>query len=81
MFLYNLDEVLEVARKEDQLELSKLKEELLRGFREQMECRRTLMEINHNAMEVSRKSIYNIGLVYKPHSAYPNMNKRKTTDI
>ena len=56
-------EVMSVARREDQTELNKLKDQLINLFKDQMELRRSLMELNNTAMEISLESTRNQLLV------------------
>lgn len=46
-------EVLEAKRHADREELNKLKEQLLISFKDQMELRKSLMELNNATMEIS----------------------------
>ncbi|XP_059157154.1 kinesin-like protein KIF19 isoform X2 [Physella acuta] len=46
-------EVVESQRKTDKSELTHFKEQLLTSFKDQMELRRTLMELNNASMEIS----------------------------
>ncbi|KAJ8319029.1 hypothetical protein KUTeg_004120 [Tegillarca granosa] len=46
-------EVLESKRQSDREEMTKLKEQLLISFKDQMELRRSLMELNNASMEIS----------------------------
>ena len=56
-------EVMSVARKEDQTELNKIKDQLINLFKDQMELRRSLMELNNTAMEISLEATRNQLLV------------------
>ena len=58
-------EVMSVARREDQTELNKLKDQLINLFKDQMELRRSLMELNNTAMEISLEATRNQLLVKK----------------
>ena len=54
-----------VARKEDQTELNKIKDQLINLFKDQMELRRSLMELNNTTMEISLEATRNQLLVKK----------------
>ena len=58
-------EVMSVARKEDQTELNKIKDQLINLFKDQMELRRSLMELNNTTMEISLEATRNQLLVKK----------------
>ena len=58
-------EVMNVARKEDQTELNKIKDQLINLFKDQMELRRSLMELNNTTMEISLEATRNQLLVKK----------------
>ncbi len=55
--------MLSVTLHEDQTELNKLKDQLINLFQDQMELRRSLMEINNTSMEISLETTRNQLLV------------------
>lgn len=52
-FHYGTAEVMEAKRNADREDLNKLKEQLLISFKDQMELRKSLMELNNATMEIS----------------------------
>ncbi len=64
-------EVMNAARQDDQTELNKMKDMLISLFHDQMELRRSLMELNNTAMEISLESTRNMLLVQR----YASRNK------